>query len=107
MIDNGDSFGKAIPCPRGAYLIPSGLPRPLVKAHELTPEERAARRRASEQTSSAAAALHVELLGQGMADWLERAHQKWLRAGGYGCALTPEEQQQIRDAGFEPAPPDR
>lgn len=104
MTDNGDSFGKAIPCPPGAFLVPSGLPRPPVRARSLTPEERAARKRASEQAASAAAALHVELLAQGMADWLERARQKWLRAGGYGCALSEAEEQEIRAAGFEPAP---
>jgi hypothetical protein len=101
-----NDFGKPIPCPRGVYLVPSGLPRRAVKARVPTPEERAASKRASEQAASAAATLHVELLAQGMADWLERAHQKWLRAGGYGCALTPEEQAEIRAAGFVPAPRD-
>lgn len=107
MTDKGDTFGKAIPCPPGAYLAPSGLPRPVVRARELTPEEIAARRRASEQAAAGAAAYHLSLLDAGMKDWLARAKQKWLRAGGYGCQLTPEEEAEIRAAGFEPAPRDR
>jgi hypothetical protein len=102
--DNGDNFGKPIPCPPGAYYIPSiAMPRPVVRPRELTPEERAARRKATEQVISGAAAFHLSLLDAGMKDWLERAKQKWLRAGGYGCALTPEEEEEIRAAGFVPA----
>jgi hypothetical protein len=100
-----DTFGKPIPCPRGAYYIPwSAMPRPAVKPRVLTPEERAERRRAGEQLSSAAAAYHLSLLDAGMKDWLERARQKWLRAGGYGYPLSPEQEAEIRAAGFEPAP---
>lgn len=105
MTDNGDNFGKAIPCPRGAYYYPAiSMPQPIVKPAELTPEERAAKRRASEQATSGAAAFHLSLLDAGMKDWLERARQKWLRAGGYGLPLTPEQEAEIRAAGFEPAP---
>jgi len=108
VTDNADGFGKAIPCSRGEYYLPTiSMPRVPPKPAELTPEERAARRAASERASSAAAAMHNELLTAGMLDWLARAHQKWLRAGGYGGALTPAEESEIRAAGFEPAPRDR
>lgn len=100
-----DTFAKPIPCPRGAYYIPwSAMPRPAAKARELPPEERAARRAAIERTTSAAAAYHLSLLDAGMKDWLQRARQKWLRAGGYGYPLSPEQEAEIRAAGFEPAP---
>lgn len=99
------TFGKGEPCPRGAYYRPRiHLPRPVVRARELTPEERAARRKASERAHSAAAAYHVSLLDAGMKSYLALAKAKWLRAGGYGFPLTPEEESEIRAAGFEPAP---
>lgn len=102
-----DDFGKPIPCPKGAAYYPAiSMPRVPPKARELTPEERAARKAASEQAAAAAAAIHVQLLAEGMADWLARAHQKWLAAGGYGCKLTEAEAAEIRAAGFEPKPPD-
>jgi hypothetical protein len=105
VTDNADNFGKPIPCPRGAYHSPAiAMPRPPVKPRDPTPEERAARRRAIEQVTSGAAAFHLSLLDAGMKDWLSRAKQKWLRAGGYGFPLTPEQESEIRAAGFEPAP---
>lgn len=105
MTDDRDTFGKPIPCPRGAYYRPRiHLPRPVVRARELPPEERAARRTASQQAQAAAAALHVSLLDAGMKSYLAIAKAKWLRAGGYGFPLTPEEEAEIRAAGFEPAP---
>ncbi len=104
MTDKGDTFGKAIPCPPGAFYRPRvALPRPMVKAIELSPEERAARRKASEQGHSLASAYHVSLLDAGMKSYLALAKQKWLAAGGYGFPLTPEEEAEIRAAGFEPA----
>lgn len=103
-----DHFGKPVPCPRGASYHPLiNMPRVPRKPREPTPEQRAEKKLASERNASAAAAIHNQLLLEGMQAYAEAAHQKWLRAGGYGSVLTPEEQQQIRDAGFEPAPPDR
>lgn len=105
MTDNGDTFGKAIPCPRGAYYVRGiDMPRPPVKPRELTPEERAARKAATERVVSAAAAYHLSLLDAGMKDWLDRAKRKWLAAGGYGYPLSPDQEAEIRAAGFEPAP---
>lgn len=104
MTDNGDTFGKAIPCPRGAYYRPGiSMPRPMVKAR-IDPEEEKRRKAIRAQVESAAAALHLSLLDAGMKDWLARAKQKWLRAGGYGFPLSPEQESEIRAAGFEPAP---
>lgn len=101
----GPTFGKGEPCPRGAfYLRGIAMPRPVVKPRELTPEERAARKKASEQAEAGAAAYHRSLLDAGMRDWMERAKQKWLRAGGYGYPLSAEQEAEIRAAGFEPAP---
>jgi hypothetical protein len=102
-----DDTPKPIPCPKGARYFSTVVPRPPPQHRELTPEERAARKAASERAASAAAALHVQLLAEGMELWLARAREKFLRAGGYGCRLTPEEESEIRAAGFEPKPPDR
>lgn len=105
---SGDTFGKPIPCPKGARYF-RGVPMPARPPphRELSPEERAARRAAYARANAAAATLHVQLLADGMQAWADRARQKWLAAGGYGGPLTPEEEQQIRAAGFEPAPRDR
>lgn len=101
-------FGKAMPCPPGAAYYPAvAMPRPPPKHRELSPEERAARKAASEQAYAAATAVHNQLLVEGMQSWIDRARQKWLRAGGYGFPLSPEDEAAIRAAGFEPAPLDR
>lgn len=100
-----DEFGKPIPCPPGAAYYPEvAMPRLPPRPRELTPAELAARKASREQAASAATAVHNQLLAEGMADWAKRAREKWLRAGGYGCVLTPAEEREIRDAGFEPAP---
>lgn len=99
---------KPIPCPRGAAYFPIvAMPRKPPKHRELSPEERAARKASIEQASAAATAVHNTLLTEGMQSWIDRAREKWLRAGGYGFPLSPEDEAAIRAAGFEPAPPDR
>lgn len=103
-----DTFGRPLPCPPGAAYYPIvAMPRPPPKHRELSPEERAARKATSEQASSAAIAVHNRLLAEGMQSWVERAREKWLRAGGYGFPLSPEDEAAIRAAGFAPAPLDR
>jgi hypothetical protein len=102
-----DQFGKAIPAQKGDRYYSVIVPRNPPKPRDLTPEERAERKKASERLSAAAAAYHVSLLDAGMKAWLERAKQKFLQAGGYGCRLTATEEAEIRAAGFEPKPPDR
>lgn len=102
------SDDKPIPCPRGAAYFPAvAMPRLPPKHRELTPEERAARKAVTEQASAAATAVHNRLLVEGMQSWIDRAREKWLRAGGYGFPLSPEDEAAIRAAGFEPAPVDR
>lgn len=105
---SADTLAKPLPCPRGASYCPSiRMPRAPPKHRELSPEERAARKATAEQASSAAIAVHNQLLAEGMQSWVIRAREKWLRAGGYGFPLSPEDEAAIRAAGFEPAPPDR
>jgi hypothetical protein len=107
-VTDGSTFGKPLPCPPGATYLPLvRMPRVPPRPRELTPEQRAARKAASERVYSAAAAIHNDLLAQGMLEFAAEARRKWLRAGGYGGALTPEQEREIRDAGFEPAPRDR
>ena len=101
-------FGKPLPCPRGAMYYPAvAMPRRPPKPRELSPEERAARKAESERAYAAATAVHNRLLAEGMQSWIDRAREKWLRAGGYGFPLSAEDEAAIRAAGFEPAPPDR
>lgn len=99
---------KPIPCPPGSYYVPGvAMPRRPPKPRELTPEERAARKAELEAVSAGAAAVHNRLLVEGMQSWIERAREKWLRAGGYGFPLSPADEAAIRAAGYEPAPLDR
>jgi hypothetical protein len=103
-----DPFGKPLPCPPGASYAPIvRMPRPPPRHRELTPEERAERKASADRVSAAAVAEHNRLLAEGMQSWITRAREKWLRAGGYGFPLSPEDEAAIRAAGFEPAPLDR
>jgi hypothetical protein len=99
---------KPIAAPPGSYYVPGvAMPRRPPKPRELTPEERAARKAELEALNSAAAAVHNRLLIDGMQSWIDRAREKWLRAGGYGFELSPADEAAIRAAGYEPAPRDR
>lgn len=61
---------------------------------------------ASEAAKAAAGAEQVKLLDAGMRLWLTEARAKFVRAGGYGCRLTRAECEEIRAAGYTPAPLD-